>query len=52
VGGLPAYERELLRRRYGDGEKPAEIAASLGKDVKSVKNSLYRAKIKLKEMLS
>jgi len=52
MGTLPAQDAELLQRRYGDGEKPAEIAASLGKDVKSVKNSLYRAKNKLKEMLS
>jgi len=52
ISNLPAYEGELLLRRYGDGEKPAEIADSLGKDVKSVKNSLYRAKNKLKEMLS
>ncbi|MDR0481076.1 MAG: sigma-70 family RNA polymerase sigma factor [Gallionellaceae bacterium] len=52
MGALPAQDAELLQRRYGDGEKPAEIAASLGKDVKSVKNSLYRAKNKLKEMLS
>ena len=52
IGNLPANDAELLQRRYGDGEKPAEIAASLGKDVKSVKNSLYRAKNKLKEVLS
>jgi len=52
IGSLPANDAELLQRRYGNGEKPAEIAASLGKDVKSVKNSLYRAKNKLKEMLS
>jgi len=52
MGNLAAHEAELLLRRYGDGEKPSEIASSLGIDVKSVKNSLYRAKNKLKEMLS
>ena len=52
MGALPTDDAELLQRRYGDGEKPMEIAASLDKDVKSIKNSLYRAKNKLKEMLS
>ena len=52
MGNLPVHDADLLQRRYGDGEKPAEIAASLGKYVKSVKNSLYRAKNKLKEILS
>jgi RNA polymerase sigma-70 factor (ECF subfamily) len=45
---ITPYEKNLLLRRYADTEKPADIAASLGKNVKSVENSIYRAKKKLK----
>jgi len=39
---LPPREREILYRRYVEGEMPAAIAKALGMDVKLVKNILYR----------
>ena len=51
LDALPAREREILLRRYSDGERPAEIAQSMGMDIKLVKNVLYRAKNKLKGVL-
>ena len=44
---LSKFEREVLRH-YLDGEKQSEIAAKLGKDVKSIDNTIQRIKSKLK----
>lgn len=44
---LSKFEREVLRY-YLEGEKQAEIAKKLGKDVKSIDNTIQRIKSKLK----
>ena len=48
---LTTNEQDILWRRYVDGEKPATIAQSLNLDIKQIKNTLYRAKNKLKNKL-
>ena len=44
---LSKFEREVLRH-YLSGEKQSEIAKNLGKDVKSIDNTIQRIKSKLK----
>lgn len=44
---LSEFEWKVLRR-YLDGEKQSEIAKNLGKDVKSIDNTIQRIKSKLK----
>ena len=44
---LSKFEREVLTH-YLDGEKQSEIAKKLGKDVKSIDNTIQRIKTKLK----
>lgn len=48
---LSDEDREIVRRRYYEEQKPAEIAADMGLDKKKVENRLFRSKRKLKEML-
>lgn len=52
VEQLEQSEREILLRRYYDGQKPREIAAELELPVRQVENRLYRAKQKLREKLA
>ena len=49
---LPEEDREIVKRRYYDEQKPAEIAREMGMDKKKVENRLFRSKKKLKGMLS
>lgn len=44
---LSKFEREVLKH-YLSGEKQSEIAKNLGKDVKSIDNTIQRIKSKLK----
>lgn len=44
---LSKFEKEVLKH-YLDGEKQSEIAKNLGKDVKSIDNTIQRIKSKLK----
>ncbi len=46
-GQLSSFEKEVLRH-YLDGEKQSEIAKVLGRDVKSIDNTIQRIKSKLK----
>lgn len=45
-------DREILIRRYYHDQKPREIALALDIPVKHVENRLYRAKKKLRELIS
>lgn len=45
-------DREILVRRYYYEQKPREIAVALDMPVKHVENRLYRAKKKLRELIS
>ena len=47
---LTPFELEVFTR-YLDGEKPREIAKTLGKDAKSASNAIFRAKAKVKPLL-
>ena len=49
---LSEEDREIVKRRYYDEQKPAEIAKEMGMDKKKVENRLFRSKKKLKGMLS
>ncbi len=49
---LPEEDREIVKRRYYDEQKPAEIAKEMGMDKKKVENRLFHSKKKLKGMLS
>ena len=51
VGGLADGERELLRLRYEDDLKYAEIAARLGTPVGTVKVRLHRLHARLRARL-
>ncbi|MCR5249718.1 MAG: sigma-70 family RNA polymerase sigma factor [Lachnospiraceae bacterium] len=48
---LPEEDREIVKRRYYDEQKPAEIAQEMGMEKKKVENRLFRSKKKLKGML-
>lgn len=52
VGALEQPEREILIRRYYYEQKPRQIAVALDMPAKQVENHLYRAKRKLRGMLS
>ena len=52
VQKLEEPEREIIIRRFFYEEKPKSIAFSLGLTVKSVENHLYRAKKKLRELIT
>lgn len=49
--GLNEEDRELFRRRYGEEQKPGEIAREMGLPVKLVENRLYRGRQKLRRRL-
>lgn len=51
VRNLEEPAREILVRRYYYQQKPRQIAAALGMDVKQVKNSLYRSRQKLRGLM-
>ncbi len=48
IDSLDGTERNILLRRYEDGQKPRAIAKALGLTVKQVDNYLYRTKRKLR----
>ncbi len=52
VAALSDTERDILIRRYYYEQKPRQIALALGLTVKQVDNCLYRAKQKLKTVLT
>jgi RNA polymerase sigma-70 factor (ECF subfamily) len=52
VNALGEVDREIVIRRYYYDQKPKEIGAILDMEIKQVKNSLYRSKLKLREMLT
>lgn len=52
VRALEEPDREILIRRYYREQKPREIAVALDLPVKQVNNRLYRAKRKLRELIS
>lgn len=52
IKALEEPDREILIRRYYREQKPREIAIALDMPVKQVENRLYRAKLKLREMIS
>lgn len=49
---LEAPDRDILLRRYIHSQKPREIALALGIPVKQVDNRLYRAKQRLRALLT
>jgi len=52
VNALGEIDREIIIRRYYYQQKPQEIGFILDMDAKQVNNSLYRSKLKLREMLT
>ena len=52
VKALEEPDREILIRRYYREQKPREIAIALDMPVKQVENRLYRAKLKLRGIIS
>lgn len=52
VEALEEPDREILIRRYYREQKPREIAVALDLPVKQVNNRLYRAKLKIRNMIS
>lgn len=49
---LEEPDRQIFIRRYGYEQKPREIALALGISAKEVNNRLYRAKRKLRDLLT
>ena len=49
---LEEPDREILTRRYFQGQKPREIAQAMDLPVKGVENRLYRAKQKIRKAIS
>jgi len=52
VAELPDDRRTLIERRYGKGESPADLAASLGRPVESMYTLLYRLRATLAECVT
>lgn len=52
VESLEEPDRDILLRRYIHSQKPREIALALGIPVKQVDNRLYRAKQRLRALLT
>lgn len=52
LDSLDEVERDILLRRYEEGQKPKAIAKALGLTVKQVDNTLYRTKQKLRQILT
>ena len=52
IQSLDQPEQEILVRRYCYEQKPKEIAAALDLPKKKVENHLYRAKAKLRKLIS
>ena len=52
IDTLREPDREILLRRYYEGQKPKEIAAALDLPVKQIENRLYRAKRLLRDQLT
>ncbi|MDR1015107.1 MAG: sigma-70 family RNA polymerase sigma factor [Coriobacteriales bacterium] len=50
--GLSATDRDLLRRRYGDGEPVEAIAKETGLSTPAVKSRLYRSRKTLRSRLT
>lgn len=51
IDSIEELERDILLRRYEDGQKPKMIAKALGITVKQVDNLLYRTKQKLRSKI-
>ena len=51
VGRLPETSREILQRHYGDGRPIAEIAGKLGRPAGSVKVTMFKIRVRLKECI-
>ena len=52
INALEEPDREIILRRYYYQQKPKEIGFILDIPVKQVKNTLYKSKLKLREMLT
>lgn len=48
---LETQDREMLLRRYVNGQKPAQIALALGLSSRQVQNRLYRIRMQLRQQL-
>lgn len=46
---LPETDREILRRRFFEGQKTGEISGAMSIEVRQVQNRLYRAKQRLRQ---
>jgi len=51
VSRLPDTSRDIVRRHYGDGSPLAEIAGSLGRPAGSLKVTLFKIRVRLKECI-
>ena len=51
VSRLPETSRDIVRRHYGDGSPLAEIAGFLGRPAGSLKVSLFKIRVRLKECI-
>lgn len=51
VSRLPETSREILQRHYGDGRPIAEIAGKLGRPTGSVKVTMFKIRVRLKECI-
>lgn len=51
VRRLPETSREILQRHYGDGRPIAEIAGKLGRPAGSVKVTMFKIRVRLKECI-
>jgi len=51
VSRLPDTSRDIVRRHYGDGSPLAEIAGSLGRPAGSLKVTLFKIRLRLKECI-
>jgi len=51
VSRLPETSREILQRHYGDGRPIAEIAGKLGRPAGSLKVTMFKIRVRLKECI-
>ena len=51
VSRLPDTSRDIVRRHYADGTPLAEIAGSLGRPAGSLKVTLFKIRVRLKECI-
>lgn len=48
IESFPELEREIMKRRFYDGQRPHEISEALSLHVRQVHNKLYRSRQRLK----